>query len=226
MRKLGMTLLVGSMVMVPYAASSQESAAPSPDEFVCALTGDCNDGEAAQAAPDGDENPPRVSATRGFSLSRPNAPPATPKATRPSQAQNTTSRQRQRQRQASVQNRQNRPAQQQQTGRVDLRLAFASGSSELSAADQARVQAFAEALKRPQLANVRVRIEGHTDSVGGRTVNLSLSQRRAQAVADFLVRQGIAAERLEVRGFGYERPLPGRRASSGENRRVEAVRIS
>lgn len=225
MRKLGMTLLVGSMVLVPYAAMSQESAAPSPDEFVCALTGECGDEAAEQAAPDAETDPPRVSATRGFSLSRPNAQQSAPKATRPSQAQNTTSRQRQRQRQASVQNRQNRPAQ-QQTGRVDLRLAFTSGSAELSAADQARVQAFAEALKRPQLANVRVRIEGHTDSVGGRAVNLSLSQRRAQAVADFLVRQGVAAERLEVRGYGFDRPLPGRRASSGENRRVEAVRIS
>jgi OmpA-OmpF porin, OOP family len=227
MRKLGMTLLVGSMVLVPYAAMSQESAAPSPDEFVCALTGECGDEAAEQAAP-GEADPPRVSATRGFSLSRPNAQQARPKATRPTQAQNTSSRQRQRQRQrqASTQNRQNRPAQQQQTGRVDLRLAFASGSAELSAADAARVQAFAEALKRPQLANVRVRIEGHTDSVGGRAVNLSLSQQRAQAVADFLVRQGIDASRLEVRGYGFDRPLPGRRASSGENRRVEAVRIS
>lgn len=229
MRKLGMTLLVGSMVMVPYAALSQESAAPSPDEFVCALTGECEDEPAGEeAAPDAQGERPRVSATRGFSLSRPNAQQPAPKATRPSQAQTTTSRQRQRQRQASTQNRRNRPAQQQQqqAGRVDLRLAFASGSAELSAGDIARVQAFAEALKRPQLANVRVRIEGHTDSVGGRTVNLSLSQRRAQAVADFLVSQGIEAGRLEVRGFGYDRPLPGRRASSGENRRVEAVRIS
>ena len=36
----------------------------------------------------------------------------------------------------------------------------------------------------------------------------------------------IAAERLEVRGYGYDQPLPGRPASAGENRRVEAVRIS
>ena len=43
MRKLGSTLLVCSMMMVPFAALSQESAAPSPDEFVCALTGECGD---------------------------------------------------------------------------------------------------------------------------------------------------------------------------------------
>jgi outer membrane protein OmpA-like peptidoglycan-associated protein len=224
MRKAGLTLLVGSMVMVPYAAMSQESAAPSPDEFVCALTGEC--GEAAaeeEAAPDAQQGDrPRVSATRGFSLSRPNEPAPAPKATRPTTRQTAASN---RQTRPTTRRPQNRPAQ-QQTGRADLRLAFASGSAELSAADRLRVQAFAEALKRPQLANVRVRIEGHTDSSGGRSVNLTLSQRRAQAVADFLVSQGIPLERLEVRGYGYDRPLPGRRASSADNRRVEAVRIS
>jgi outer membrane protein OmpA-like peptidoglycan-associated protein len=227
MRKLGLTLLVGSMVIVPYAAFSQDSSAPSADQFVCALTGECGDEPAAEEqAPAQPGEGPRVSATRGFSLSRPSSPQATPNADRPTRAQTTSSqRQRQRQRQASASNRQRGPAQ-QQVGRVDLRLNFATGSAELSAADQARILAFAEALKRPQLANVRVRIEGHTDSVGGRASNLTLSQRRAQAVADFLTAQGISAERLEVRGYGYDRPLPGHRASSGENRRVEAVRIS
>lgn len=226
MRKLGLTLLVGSTMMVPNAALSQESAAPDPDEFVCALTGECSDGPAAEeGAPDGGRERPRLSADRGFSLSRPNAPEEPPETDRPSEAQPTSSQPpRQRQRQASNQTR--RPAQPRQVGRADLRLSFASGSAELTAADRARVSAFAEALKRPQLANVRVRIEGHTDSVGGRAANLTLSQRRAQAVADFLIGQGIPAERLEVRGYGYDRPLPGRRASSGENRRVEAVRIS
>lgn len=222
MRKLGLSALVFSMAALPFAALSQESAAPSPDDFVCALTGECPEeadepGETA-AQPAGT---PRVSATRGFSLSRPTAPtrpatkaaPATRPATRPAGQRQVAQRPAQ------------RPAA-QQPGRVDLRLAFGSGSVTLDAADQTRLRAFAEALKRPQLANMRVRIEGHTDSSGGRAINLSLSQRRAQAVADFLVREGVEANRLEVRGFGYERPLPGRPASAGENRRVEAVRIS
>ena len=196
MRKIGLSLLAGSLVAVAGAAPAQQDAAPSPDEFVCALAGDCEE----EAADDEDGSEPRLSATRGFALSRPGAPRAEPRTGR------------------------SRPA--RQTGRVDLRLGFASGSADLSPADQVRVQAFAEALKRPQLANLRIRIEGHTDSSGGRAVNLGLSQRRAQAVADYLVGQGIAAERLEVRGYGYDRPLPGRPASAGENRRVEAVRIS
>ena len=214
MRKLALALLVGAMTVAPYAAYSQEDAAPTADDFVCALAGDCaEEAEDSGATPAGE---PRVSATRGFSLS--GTTPSRPKATSNTRQRSTAQQRTQRTTSAA-------PPQQQQ-GRVDLRLAFASGSSMLDASAQARLQAFAEALKRPQLANVRVRIEGHTDSSGGRTVNQTLSQRRAQAVADFLTSQGIEAARLEVRGFGYDRPLPGRRASDGANRRVEAVRIS
>src|SRR5262249_39670604 len=49
----------------------------------------------------------------------------------------------------------------------------------------------------------RVRIEGHTDEVGGREFNLALSVRRAQAVKRYLVEQGqVPAVRLETRGYG------------------------
>lgn len=223
MRKLGLSLMVCGLVMVPYAALSQESSSPDTDEFVCALSGDCPD--AAEAAESGetagDPNAPRVSATRGFSLARPN-PASTrpaPKATAPRNNNRRTASRNTRQQQAA------RPVA-AQPGRADLRVAFGPGSSELSAEAQARVRALAEALKRPQLASMRLRIEGHTDSAGGRALNQSLSQKRAQAVADFLVSQGIPASRLEVRGYGYDRPLPGRSAASRDNRRVEAVRIS
>ena len=49
------------------------------------------------------------------------------------------------------------------------------------------------------------------------------SRRCDKAVADYLVAQGIDSARLEVRGYGYDRPLPGRRASDGANRRVREV---
>ena len=88
------------------------------------------------------------------------------------------------------------------------------------------MRAFAAALQRPQLSTMRFRIEGHTDSSGARATNVTLSQRRAQAVADYLVSQGVAQGRIEVQGYGFDRPLPGRSASSSQNRRVEAVRIS
>ncbi len=216
MRKLGLSLLLTAMVVAPYAALSQESDAPSADDYVCALTGECAEEAAQPEAAATPEGTPRVSATRGFSLSRPTPTPTRPKAAPARTPRQTAANQRRPQ---------NRPVA-IQPGRVDLRLAFGPGSSTLSPAAQTQIRAFAEALRRPQLAAVRVRIEGHTDSSGSRAINVSLSQRRAQAVADYLVAQGVTPARLEVRGFGYDRPLPGRPASARENRRVEAVRIS
>jgi outer membrane protein OmpA-like peptidoglycan-associated protein len=69
----------------------------------------------------------------------------------------------------------------------------------------------------------RVRVEGHTDAVGKRKYNLDLSDRRAKAVAKYLVDHGVAAERLEAAGFGPDRPLdPGDSPESHDrNRRVE-----
>jgi outer membrane protein OmpA-like peptidoglycan-associated protein len=74
----------------------------------------------------------------------------------------------------------------------------------------------------PDLAARRFRIEGHTDSSGSRAANIELSKRRAQAVADLVSSLGVQPARLEVRGYGPDRPLPGHAASSPDNRRVEA----
>lgn len=215
MRKLGVSLLVCGLAATPYAALSQQGSTSSPDEYVCALTGECGD-DAATPEAAAESGGPRVTATRGFSLARPN------QAATPSRA--TPSRTRQRQRVAARPTRPRVATAQQ--GRVNLRLAFGAGSSTLSPSAQAEVRAFASAMQRPQLSTMRFRIEGHTDSSGGRGVNQPLSQRRAQAVADYLISQGVAQGRIEVQGYGFDRPLPGRSASSSQNRRVEAVRIS
>lgn len=72
-------------------------------------------------------------------------------------------------------------------------------------------------------AEVRVSIEGHTDSIGSEAYNQRLSERRAQAVADYLVAGGIALERLQIVGWGETRPLAPNDTEAGraENRRVE-----
>jgi OmpA-OmpF porin, OOP family len=64
---------------------------------------------------------------------------------------------------------------------------------------------------------------GHTDWKGAELYNLRLSQRRAAAVMDFLVQQGIAASRLKSAGFGETRPLADNETEEGRerNRRVE-----
>jgi len=64
---------------------------------------------------------------------------------------------------------------------------------------------------------------GHTDWKGAEVYNLKLSQRRAAAVMNFLVEQGIAASRLKSAGFGESRPLADNETEEGRerNRRVE-----
>jgi outer membrane protein OmpA-like peptidoglycan-associated protein len=70
---------------------------------------------------------------------------------------------------------------------------------------------------------IRVSIEGHTDSVGGPAPNLRLSERRAEAVLDYLVAKGISPERLEAQGFGLTKPIASNKTVSGRarNRRTE-----
>ncbi len=72
---------------------------------------------------------------------------------------------------------------------------------------------------------VEVLIVGHTDSVGSEAYNLRLSQRRAQAVRDYLVRKGISASRLRVKGVGESEPVASNDTAEGraQNRRVELL---
>jgi outer membrane protein OmpA-like peptidoglycan-associated protein len=73
--------------------------------------------------------------------------------------------------------------------------------------------------------DVRIRIEGHTDSQGNKARNLKLSQQRADAVRVYLENAGVEAERLQARGFGVTRPIADNRTAAGRdrNRRVELV---
>lgn len=70
---------------------------------------------------------------------------------------------------------------------------------------------------------MRLAIEGHTDAVGGEAANRKLSQRRADAVRDYLVAKGVAASRLETAGFGPTRPVASNGTARGRalNRRTE-----
>jgi OmpA-OmpF porin, OOP family len=81
----------------------------------------------------------------------------------------------------------------------------------------------ADVLKsRPE---IRVRIEGHTDSRGGLKYNMKLSQARADSVKAFLVGQGVDPTHMETRGFGPTQPIADNRTSSGreQNRRTEFI---
>lgn len=77
------------------------------------------------------------------------------------------------------------------------------------------------------LPEVRVEVAGHTDSTGSRALNERLSQARAEAVRDYLIEKGVAADRLQARGYGPNEPVADNRTPEGraQNRRVELKRI-
>jgi OOP family OmpA-OmpF porin len=69
----------------------------------------------------------------------------------------------------------------------------------------------------------RIDVAGHTDSTGAREDNLRLSKARANAVAEYLTAQGVAADRVSAHGFGPDRPLAPNNDPAGmaKNRRIE-----
>lgn len=70
---------------------------------------------------------------------------------------------------------------------------------------------------------LRIRIEGHTDDLGGEAYNVDLSFRRARAVVEYLVSRGVPRERLEYRGYGPQHHVAPNDSPQGRslNRRVE-----
>jgi outer membrane protein OmpA-like peptidoglycan-associated protein len=71
----------------------------------------------------------------------------------------------------------------------------------------------------------RVVVEGHSDNVGAGDKNQALSDGRAAAVREYLVKKGIAPDRIEAKGFGETRPIADNKTAAGRemNRRVEFV---
>ncbi|CAH0262952.1 OmpA family protein [Roseomonas sp. CECT 9278] len=111
---------------------------------------------------------------------------------------------------------------------VSLMITFATGSAQLTPQAEAVLGSLARALATPELAGSRFRIEGHTDTVGDAGLNQALSERRAAMVRDVLVqRYGIAATRLDPRGFGESTLLvpTGDGRAEPRNRRVQVVNL-
>ncbi len=102
---------------------------------------------------------------------------------------------------------------------------FANGKAELTPESHSILENVAASLI--EHSEVRVIVEGHTSSTGGRQLNLRLSQARAQAVRDFLVLRGVAEDRLVARGFGPDRPIASNTTLEGQakNRRVELRKL-
>jgi outer membrane protein OmpA-like peptidoglycan-associated protein len=106
--------------------------------------------------------------------------------------------------------------------RIKGNILFETGSATIQKQSLKLLDEVAIVLARnPELGPVL--IEGHTDNVGSDTLNLNLSQRRAQSVMDYLITRDIAAQRLRAKGFGETRPIAtnGTALGRAKNRRVE-----
>ncbi|MFY8135702.1 MAG: OmpA family protein [Aquimonas sp.] len=101
--------------------------------------------------------------------------------------------------------------------------AFASGQSALRAEARENLQKVIDLINANPGANVL--IEGHTDSQGSANLNQVLSQRRAEAVRDALIQEGVDGSRLRAVGLGKDRPVADNGTAEGRarNRRVEVV---
>jgi OmpA-OmpF porin, OOP family len=112
-------------------------------------------------------------------------------------------------------------------GRVSTQgILFATGSDVIRPESTPTLKEIGDMLKaHPDL---RLRIEGHTDNVGQAAANQALSEKRAAAVREYLLRTfGVEATRLEAQGFGAARPAAPNDTAEGRqsNRRVELVRL-
>jgi OmpA-OmpF porin, OOP family len=111
---------------------------------------------------------------------------------------------------------------------VNLTVNFANGSAELTPDAMRTLDELGRALASKDLAAYRFRIEGHTDTVGARDYNQSLSERRAEAVVSYVSRKyGVEPSRLQAVGMGEEGLLVATPPQTAEprNRRVQVINL-
>ena len=101
-------------------------------------------------------------------------------------------------------------------------VGFVTGSVALTAASKKELDKAAKILNE-QYPTIKVEIAGHTDNTGKPESNKVLSEKRAAAVKTYLVKKGVAADRLTTVGFGQEQPVDDNATKAGKakNRRVE-----
>ena len=101
---------------------------------------------------------------------------------------------------------------------------FRMGSADLPETLRRQLDVFASVLAGRKGSRAVVRVEGHADASGAPEVNQALSERRAQAVKQYLVGKGADAAMLEAVGMGTKAPKDARDPFAAVNRRVEIGR--
>lgn len=102
-------------------------------------------------------------------------------------------------------------------------LLFATNSTQVSALSQNELRIVANSLN--SYPNTTVNVIGHTDNVGEASYNQGLSERRAAAVSNILINNGVASSRVRAIGAGENNPIASNLNEAGRqaNRRVEIV---
>lgn len=102
-------------------------------------------------------------------------------------------------------------------------LIFDTGSDTISESAKTVLTTLAAQLRALNIESLR--LFGHTDNVGTADFNLSLSSKRAEAIAVAMVGQGFSTDNLERRGFGFSRPVASNDTPEGraQNRRVAVI---
>jgi OmpA-OmpF porin, OOP family len=103
-----------------------------------------------------------------------------------------------------------------------FRINFAFNSAVLPDSAHEMIDVVAQVMK--ESPEIKVRVEGHTDAIGAADYNVSLSERRALSVGEYLVKVGIDPSRLMLIGKGMAEPLTSNRYDPA-NRRVQFVRV-
>ncbi|WP_460920869.1 OmpA family protein [Pontibacter brevis] len=100
-------------------------------------------------------------------------------------------------------------------------ILFQTNSAQLQPAAKTEIAQLAETLKKYPDTNIL--IEGHTDNTGSREINQPLSERRAQAVADYAASMGVDRSRMTTQGYAFDQPVADNSTEAGrqQNRRVE-----
>lgn len=111
------------------------------------------------------------------------------------------------------------------TGNINLvmpgNITFAYDDATLNPSFTTSLNQLAQTMK--QYDQTTIVVAGHTDSNGSDAYNMNLSKQRAASVANYLVRQGVAAHRIQAVGYGEAQPVASNTTDAGraQNRRVE-----
>jgi OOP family OmpA-OmpF porin len=109
-------------------------------------------------------------------------------------------------------------------GRATLDVKFDFSKAVVKQKYYKDIQSVAEVMKK--YPDLKIVIEGYTDNVGGKKYNLSLSQKRAEAIKNIMVTKfNIEPARLTAKGFGESKPIASNSTKEGrqKNRRVDAA---